>query len=106
MTTFPKLATIMQTQRLVSTLKGFVALCALGMAWCMWNGTASFADDVNRTGQGQQTQGSGPSNPGNPSQDNKPSYPGDQPAKQGMDPASQVHNIDPLDLSGKKHKEF
>jgi hypothetical protein len=28
-----------------------------------------------------------------------------QPAKQGMDPASQVHNIDPRDLSGKKQKE-
>ncbi len=63
------------------------------------------ADDVNRTGQGQQTSGSGPSNPGNPAQDSKPSYPGDQPAKQGTDPSSQVHNVDPRDLVGKKHRD-
>jgi hypothetical protein len=48
--------------KLPVVLKGFVALCAFGLAWCMWNANVSFADDVNRTGQGQQTQGSGPSN--------------------------------------------
>jgi hypothetical protein len=77
----------------------------LATAFALLTGCAVKADDVNKTGQGQQTPGSGPSNPENPGQDDKPSYPGDQPGKQGMDPTSQVHNIDHRDLSGKKHKE-
>jgi hypothetical protein len=64
-----------------------------------------WADDVNFSGQGQQTPGSAPAHPANPAQNDGPSYPGDQPQKQGMDPSSQVHNLDKNDLSGKKHKE-
>jgi hypothetical protein len=82
--------------RFLSAIFGIAALAVGGVAW---------ADDQNHSGQGQQTQGSAPANPANPAQDDKPSYPGDQPAKQGMDPSSQVHNVDPRDLSGKKHKE-
>jgi hypothetical protein len=82
--------------RYLSPIFVLVALAAVGAAW---------ADDENHSGQGQQTQGSAPANPANPAQDDKPSYPGDQPAKQGMAPSSQVHNIDPRDLSGKKHRE-
>jgi hypothetical protein len=67
--------------------------------------SAAFADGVNVSGQGQQTQGSGPANPANPAQNAAPSYPGDQPQKQGTDSSSQVHNVDPKDLEGKTHKQ-
>jgi hypothetical protein len=64
-----------------------------------------YADHVNVTGQGQQTPGSEPSYPGNPGEGTKPSLPGDQPAKQGTDPSSQVHNVKPHDLKKKHHEE-
>lgn len=63
------------------------------------------ADDVNRTGQGQQTPGAGVSVPADPAADAKPTLPGDRPAKEGMDPRSQVHNVDPRDLEGKTHRK-
>lgn len=63
---------------------------------------AALAEDVNRTGQSQQTSGSGTPHPGNPAEGDKPILPGDQPAKRGTDPSSQVHNIDPSKLTGKK----
>ncbi len=67
--------------------------------------SACKADDVQHTGQSQQTQGVSSSVPSNPAQGDKPDYPGDQPAKEGMDPSSQVHNVDPRDLEGKTHRE-
>ena len=75
------------------------ALTAISLA------DSALADDVNRTGQGQNTPGAGPPRPENPGEGDKPSYPGDQPAKQGTDPSSSVHYVDPRALSGKKHKE-
>ncbi len=82
--------------RCLPAIFSLAAFAVVGVAW---------ADDQNHSGQGQQTQGGSPANPANPAEDDKPSYPGDQPAKEGMDPSSQVHNIDPRDLSGKKHHE-
>jgi hypothetical protein len=60
------------------------------------------ADDVNRTGQSQKTPGVDSSVPSNPAQGDRPSYPGDQPAKEGTEPSSQVHNLNQSDLAGKK----
>ncbi len=82
---------------------GAIATVTFGI-W-LFADTHAHADDVNRTGQGQQTTGAAPTAAGNPAQDDKPSYPGDQPQKQGMDPSSQVHNIEPRELSGKPLKE-
>jgi hypothetical protein len=66
----------------------------------------AYADHVNVTGQSQKPgAGKGPSDTGNPAEGTKPSLPGDQPATQGTDPASQVHNTDPRDLEAKKPKE-
>ncbi len=75
------------------------------MAALIVAGSASRADDVQHTGQSQQTQGVSSSVPSNPAQGDRPAYPGDQPAKEGMDRSSQVHNVDPRDLEGKTHKE-
>lgn len=63
------------------------------------------AEDDNRTGQGQQTPGAGDSVPADPAADAKPTLPGDRPAKEGMDPRSQVHNVDPRDLEGKTYRK-
>jgi hypothetical protein len=61
-------------------------------------------DPENATGQSSAAQGSGQPHPADPAEGNKPLLPGDQPAKQGTDPSSQIHNVDPRDLEGKKHK--
>jgi hypothetical protein len=73
-----------------------VVLCVFGF------GSSAYADHVNVTGQGQQTSGAGPSNTGG--EGDKPLLPGNQPAKRGPDPSSQVHNIDQRDLAGKSTK--
>jgi hypothetical protein len=86
-------------------MRYLLAICSLAALVAFAAAGVARADDENHSGQGQQTQGSATANPANPAQDDKPSYPGDQPAKQGMDPSSQVHNIEPRDLAGKKHKE-
>lgn len=82
----------------------FVAATAT-LLWTVGLERSAYADDVNVTGQSRQTPGTGPSHPGNPGEGDKPLLPGDQPAKQGTDPSSPVHNVDPRDLEGKKHKE-
>jgi hypothetical protein len=86
------------------TLSFWIASIVVSSATLVNFGTGR-ADDVNLNGQGQQTPGSGAAHPANPAQNDAPLYPGDQPQKQGMDPGSQVHNVDKHDLSGKKHKE-
>jgi hypothetical protein len=58
------------------------------------------ADDVNHTGQSKDQSGSGPSSPGNPSKDNAPTLPGDQPQTQGV--RSNGENIDQKKLAGEK----
>lgn len=66
--------------------------------------SSASSDPENATGQDPAPPGSGQPHPGNPGEGDKPLLPGDQPAKQGTDPSSQVHNVDPKDLEGKKHK--
>lgn len=78
---------------------------ASSFALAGFGSTASSDNDPeNATGQSSTAQGSGQPHPANPAEGNKPLLPGDQPAKQGTDPSSQVHNVDPRDLEGKKHK--
>jgi hypothetical protein len=84
----------------------FVFFLAITTVLCAgWLSANARADHVNVTGQGQQTPGAGTPYPANPGEGDKPSLPGDQPAKQGTDPSSQVHNTNPRDLEGNKHKE-
>ena len=93
------------------TLQFVVGLTAMIMSFAVaFDGVAGAAEDnkgdTNRTGQSQKPGvGGGPANQGNPAQESKPALPGDQPAKEGMDPSSQVHNIDRRDLEGKKHSD-
>lgn len=67
-------------------------------------GSSASSDPENNTGQDPALPGTGQPHPGNPAEGDKPLLPGDQPTKQGTDPTSQVHNVDPKDLEGKKHK--
>jgi len=82
-----------------------IAIAAPAVAAYLLLCGGGLADDVNRTGQSQRTPGTDATAPGNPGEGDKPFLPGDQPAKQGTHPSSSVHNVDPKDLSGTKHKD-
>ena len=81
----------------------FLLTALLSTGFAMVSNGAS-ADDVNVTGQSRNTPGTSSPAPGDPGKDSSPTLPGDRPAKQGTDPSSQVHNVDPRALSGEKRK--
>ena len=86
-----------------------LAIAGVIAAGCAYTNGGAIAggrseDPMNATGQSAKTSGSGQTSPGNPAQGDKPLSPGDQPAKEGTNPSSPVHNIDQKDLTGKKHE--